>query len=280
MDQELPFVFDREVKLKRSSLVVGWMEDVGRLGSTVIDYIVTKLGAQQFAEVDPNEFFSLGGVVVERDVAQFPEGRLYFHQEKNLVLMKSNAPRSDWYRYLDAVLSLCQQYCGMDEIYTVGGMVSFFTSHYAPRDLIHIVNSQEMKDILAQHDVPTGFDYETPPGQRPTLSTYMLWVAKRRMISGAGLWSTVPFYLMRCGDFEACRKTLQFLDARLGLGIDLADLDVEVAKRNEEIDKLKARVPEIEGSLRKLEDRVTLSQEESERLMRGIEDLFGRGGWG
>jgi proteasome assembly chaperone (PAC2) family protein len=67
LKQELPFVFNREVKLKRSSLVVGWVEDVGRLGPTVIDYLVTKLGAQQFAEVDPNEFFSLGGGVGERE---------------------------------------------------------------------------------------------------------------------------------------------------------------------------------------------------------------------
>jgi len=260
-------------ELQSSSLVVGWSEDAGKLGPKVIDYLNRKLGAKEFGEIEPAAFFPLRGVSVEGDIAQFPESKFYCCQEKNLVTLKSNLPRFEWYKFLNSVLDVAEHYCHTKELYTVGGMVSL-SAHTAPRELLAIANSPEMKKVLSRYDVATDMDYETPPGQRPTLSSFLLWVAKRRNMAGASLWVPVPFYLVATDDPRAWRKTIEFLDKRFGLGIDFRDLDEEAARQNDKIAQLRNRFPQLDDYIRRLESKLTLTEEENEKLVKEIEEFL------
>ena len=260
-------------ELQSSSLVVGWSEDAGKLGPKVIDYLNSKLGAKEFGEIEPAAFFPLRGVSVEGDVAQFPESKFYCCQEKNLVTLKSNLPRFEWYEFLNSVLDVAEHYCHAKELYTVGGMVSL-SAHTAPRELLAIANSPEMKQVLSQHDVARNMDYETPPGQRPTLSSFLLWVAKSRNVAGASLWVPVPFYLVATEDPQAWRKTVEFLDKRFDLEIDFGDLDKEAARQNEKIAQLRNRFPQLDDYIRRLESNLALTEEENEKLVKEIEDFL------
>ena len=118
------------------------------------------------------------------------------------------------------------------EVFTIGGMFSL-ASHTVPREVFAIPNSAEMKQALQHHDVPVNMDYETPPGQRPTMNSFLLWVAKLRSIAGAGLWTSVPFYLAAVDDPQACRKAVELLDERFGWGLDYADLDAGIEAQNQ-----------------------------------------------
>jgi len=255
--------------------VVGWSEDAGKLGTKVIDYLNKKLGGKEFGEIEPEGFFSLGGVSVEDDVAQFPESKFYWCPEKYLVTLKSNRPTSDWHKFLDSVLDVAEHYCHAKELYTIGGMVSP-AAHTSPRELLAVANSPEMRKILSQYDLARDMDYETPPGQRPTLNSFLLWVAKRRNIAAASLWVPIPFYLVAAEDPEAWRKTVEFLDRRFGLGIDFRDLDEDVARQNEKIAELRSRSSEVDSYIRKLESNLGLTQEENEKLVKAVEEFLGR----
>ncbi|MCK4697658.1 MAG: PAC2 family protein, partial [Dehalococcoidia bacterium] len=112
------------------------------------------------------------------------------------------------------------------------------------------------------------------PGQRPTLSSFLLWVAKRRNMAGASLWVPVPFYLVSTEDPQAWRITVEFLDKRFGLGIDFRDLDEEVARQNEKIAQVRIRFPEIDDYIRKLESNLGVTQEENEKLVKEIEEFL------
>ncbi len=59
------FKLFRPPELKNPSLLVSWNEDVSRISTKVTDYLSRKLAYQRFAEVEPAEFFALGGVAVE-----------------------------------------------------------------------------------------------------------------------------------------------------------------------------------------------------------------------
>ncbi len=236
-----------------------------------IEYLIEKLGGKEFGEIEPADFFPLDGVSVENDVAQFPESRFYCCQEKNLVLVKSTPPRSQWYRFLCCILDAAEHYCHTRELYTIGGMVAF-GAHTTPRELLATANSPEMKQVLNQYDLARDTNYETPPGQRPTLNSFLLWVAKRKNIVGANLWVPVPFYLIATEDPQACRKVAEFLDRRLGLGLNFRDLDEEVAKQNERIAGLRSRLPEVDSYIQKLESNLRLTPEESEELAREVEE--------
>lgn len=275
MSEKHAFEIYGEPEIESSSLVVGWSEDAGKLGTKVADYLNKKLGGEEFGEIEPADFFPLGGVSVEDDVAQFPESKFYWCREKHLVILKSNQPGSEWHRFLNSVLDVAEDYCHAKELYTIGGMVSL-AAHTSPRELLAVANSPEMREILSQYDLARGFDYETAPGQRPTLSSFLLWVAKRRKVAAASLWVPIPFYLVAAEDPRAWRKTVEFLDRRFGLGIDLGDLDEDVARQDEKIAELRSRSSEVDSYIRKLESNLGLTEEENEKLVKEVAEFLRR----
>lgn len=273
MDGKHPLRIYRKPEFQNSSLVVGWSEDAGKLGTKVTDYLNKKLGGKEFAEIEPEDFFPLGGVSVEDNVAQFPESKFYFCPKENLVIFEGNPPISEWHKFLSSVLDVAEHCCHTKELYIIGGMVSL-SAHTTPRELIAIVNSLQTKEVLNQYDLVTDMDYETPPGRKPTLNSFLLWIAERRDIAGVSLWTPIPFYLVTIEDPQACRKTLDFLNKRLGLGLDFRDLDEEVTRQNKKIAQVRNQFAELDDYIRKLESNLSLTEQENEKLIKGIEEFL------
>jgi predicted ATP-grasp superfamily ATP-dependent carboligase len=260
---------------QNSSLIVGWSEDAANLGTNVVDYLNKKLGTEELGEIEPMDFFPLGGVSVENDIAQFPESKFYCSYEKNLVILRSNAPRAEWHKFLNSVLDMAEHYCHVKELYTIGGMVSL-SAHTTPREILAVSNLPQIRNALGQYHLDRSMDYETTPGQRPTLSSFLLWVAKNRDIPAVSLWVPIPFYLLATEDVAACRKVIDFFDKRLDLGIDLKELDEAAARQNEKLADIRFSFPDIDGYIKNLESNITLSQEDTEKLAKDIEEYLRR----
>lgn len=273
MSREHPFQIYGQPELQSSSLIVGWNEDAGRLGSKVIDYLKQKLGGKEFGRIEPSDFFPLGGVEVEDNVAQFPDSKFYWCQENNVVVFQSAVPRFEWYKFLNSVLDVAEHYCHVKEIYTVGGMVSL-SAHTVPRELLAVPNSAEMKKVLSQYGLATDMDYQTPPEQRPTLNSFLAWVAKGRNIAVVNLWVTVPCYLVSTEDPQACRKMLEFFRETLSLDIDFREIDEQIVRQNEKLAEVRRLFPEVNRCIRMLESNIGLTQEENEQLAKEIEEFL------
>jgi proteasome assembly chaperone (PAC2) family protein len=256
-------------ELQSSSLVVGWSVDAGKLGRKVTDYLNRKLGGKSFGEIEPTEFFPLGGVAVEDDLVQFPESKFYSCPGKNFVVFRSDPPSYEWYKFLSLILDAAEHYCHTMEIYTIGGMVSL-GSHTTPRELIGTFNSPELKKAFSHYNLSRGLDYETPPIQRPTLNSFLLWAAKRRNIPGVSLWVPIPFYLVAVDDPKARRRVLEFFNQRFNFGIDLSDLDEEIRQQDEKIAEVRNSFPDIDESISRLESNLRLSEEENQKLVQEI----------
>ena len=240
------------------------------------DYLNRKMGNQAFCEIDPSDFFPMEGVAIEEDVIQFPDCTFYAGPRKDVVVLRSKAPRFEWYAFLNLVLDAAEEF-HVREIYAIGGMVSL-AAHTAPRNLLANFNSAGMKEALSGHNLSAPWSYETPPGQRPTLNSYLLWAASRRNMDAAALWVPIPFYLAAEGDPKADLRVLEFFNRRFDLCHDLRDLDEEVRRQNRAISDTRQASAEIDESIRKLENGETLSPEESEKLAAEItKSLSGRG---
>ncbi len=270
MNETQPLRITGEAGFEASALIVGWTEDAANLGSGVIDYLTGRLGAEEFGEIEPEGFFPLGGVAVAGNVARFPESKFYRCAGKGLVIFKSNPPRSEWFRFLNLILDVAEQ-CRAGEVYTVGGMV-YLGAHTFPREMLALANSPQMKARMAGYGLAADIDYETPPGQRPTLNSFLLWAAGRRNIGAASLWVPVPFYLVGARDPLAWQKVIGFLDERFDLGIDLSGIDEEAAAHEARMAGLRSGSASIDSYIRKLEGGLGLTQEESEELVRAVED--------
>ncbi len=269
------FKFSGKHKLEASSLLVAWNQDAGRVGRKVANYLINKLEGQEYGEIDPEGFFSLSGVMVEDDVAQFPESKFFWCQEKDLMILRSDIPGHEWYEFLNLVLDVAEKFCKVKTIYTVGGMITS-GAHTAPRTLSSVSNSSNVKNLLGQHSVSIDMDYETQEHQRPTFSSFLLWVAKNRNIAGASLWVPVPFYLLAVEDPWACKRLLEFFNACLELNIDLADMADEEARQSDKIDQARRQVPELDNYINKLESSLGLTANESEKLVKEIEEWLRR----
>jgi len=260
-------------KFDSSTVVVVWNQDVGRLGPKVADYLTGQLDGQELGEISPEGFFSLSGITVEDDIAQFPESKFYRCQNEDFVIFRSDIPRFDWYGFINLVLDIAEKYFKVKHIYTVGGMV-LPSAHTTPRTLLSVVNSAEMKRMFGLYDVVHDMDYETREDQRPTFSSYLLWAAKMRDIPGACLWVPVPFYLMTVEDPQACKKVLEFFNRHLELNIDFADIDKEVAEQNKKIAQARSQFPELDGYITKLESNLGLTADEGEKLVKEMDELL------
>lgn len=277
MRQGGPVTLYREPGLSRSCLVLGWREDLGGLGLRTTNYLIRKLDAKEFAEIEPDDFFALGGVAVEDNIAQFPDSKFYVCPEHELVVLQSSSPAAEWHRFLDSVLDVAVHHCGTRELYMLGAMVSL-DAHTAPRQLLSVANLAEMKESLSQYDLARDMDYQTAPGQRPTLNSFLLWVAKERHIPGVSLWVPIPFYVAAMGDAGAQKRVLSFLNERLDLEINFSDLDRQIRQQNEQLAGARSRYPQVDDYIGRLENNLTLSDEENGELLKKIEEFLGEEG--
>ena len=242
---------------------------MGALGAGVIDFVNASLKTEQIGEVEAKGFFSLSGVAIEEDVIQFPQSNFYCSEERNLIIFKSDPPVLEQYRFLNSTLDAAE-YFKAKEIYTIGGIVSL-RAHTAPRRISGVVNKEKLKSMLAEYDgLEVNIDYRTPPGERPTPSSFLLWMAKMRNIPTVNLWGEVPFYLGNAFDARAGEHVLDFLNRRLNLNMDLTPLREESEEQSGMIGKLRGQSPEVGKCIEMLERGIMLQPEESERLRREV----------
>lgn len=242
----------------------------------VVDFLNKKLEAEDSGEIEPWPFFNLGGVLIVNDVLWFPESKFYWCQEKNLLIFKSSAPDREYYRFLSTIIDIAQNHYRVNELYTIGGIISA-TSHSNPGKVFATVNRPELKKALLSCGAETGLDYHTPPGGRPTLSSFLLWVAKRREVAGASLWGEVPFYLAATEDPRAGKQMLAVLNKRFDLGMDLGELDRAIEEQNEKIEELKRQNAAISRFIEMLDRGIAISETETEQLAREVTEFLEKG---
>jgi proteasome assembly chaperone (PAC2) family protein len=271
----VPLKYRWRPDLRTASLVIGWSVDVSRVGAKVTDYLITKLRGESFCEIEPASFFPMRGVVIEDDLVQFPDSKFFIVPDKNLVIFKSAQPSFEWYRFLSLILDVTEENCAVKELYNIGSMVSF-TAHTTPRYLMAICSSLDIKNDLTAMSLRSDINYVTPAEQRPTISAYLLWLAKMRSIPGANIMVPIPFYLATLEDLRAQRKVLDFLNQKLVLGCDFSDLDEQIIRQNTMISRVRNKIPEVDTAITKLESNLRLSEDEIQTLLREMESLFGK----
>lgn len=254
-------------------LIITWMPDAGKVGIGVAEYLSRKLGGFEFAEMEPIDFFPLDGVIVQDNVAQFPETKFCFCLQKDLLIVRSDLPRSEWYEFLNTMLDIAEAICKVKEICVIGGMASA-TAHTTPRVLLAVANSSQTKHMIEHYDVVSDMEYETPEGQRPTLNSFLLWIAQRRGIPAVNLWVQVPFYLVAVEDPQAWKKVLDLLNQRFELEMDFTELSDKIMKQHQKIAQARKQNPDLDDWLSRLESNLGLSTIESERLIRKMEELL------
>jgi proteasome assembly chaperone (PAC2) family protein len=259
----------RSPQLESPSLIVSWQtQDVGKLASRVIDFLIEKLGGQPIAEITPLGFFPLGGVRFKDDLVQAPGCTFWACEKRNLLLFKSDEPAFDHDRFLNVALDFAKDHCRVKDVYTLNGAVSY-VAHTHPREILSVFNCVDLKERLREYGLRE-MTWEGPPA----MSSYLLWVAQRRGVPGVSLWPEIPFYLAAGEDPEAIKETLSFLNRRFDLDLNLAAFDAEIIFQHERIARLRKESVEIDRSIRRVEHGDRLDDEGQSKLTKEIYELF------
>jgi proteasome assembly chaperone (PAC2) family protein len=249
-------------------MIVGWKEDAGHLGSIVIEYLSNGINAEAFCEIEPVGFYSLGGVAVSRDVAQFPEAAFYYARRHDLVLYDGNEPGLEQYEHLSAIADFAEHHCRIKELYTVGGTVSAI-AHTAPRRMWAVFSKKGLQEELRGYGLEN-MTWEGPPA----IHSYLLWIAQRRDIPAVSVWSEVPFYIAGEDDLQGAKQTLSFIDKKFALDLDMSALNEQIVDQNARIDRCREEDPNVDRYVRMLESGAPPERDEQIELATKIAECL------
>lgn len=262
------FHFTSQPHLHKPSFLVGWTKDTGAVSPGAMDFLTDLSGADSFCRIEPANFFAVGGVTVEDNIARFPQSTFFSNERSNLVILQSDEPQSHKYEFLNAVLDLAEHYGGAETLYTVNGVASMI-SHTMDRRAFLVSNDVAVQKRLRRF-VSAPMTWQGPPHT----STYLLWLAARRHLPGAGLWFEVPFYLAGQEDFRSIKAAVSLLGRILGWEYDLSEFDRHITAQDEALTQLRQEYPEIDAKLQILEQGERLDTEEQQELMAAVENAL------
>ena len=268
MERDLVKIY-KTPRLESPPLIVSWRtQDIGKLGSEVIDFLEKKLESEEIAEMKPSDFFAFEGVRFRNDLVQVQESKFWGCERNNLLIFESDEPVFQHHHFLSSVLDFAEYHYQVNELYTLSGAVSL-VAHTRPRRILAVFNQPAFQERLRGYGLED-MTWEGPPA----ISSYLLWIAQQKGLPGVSLWPEIPFYLAGREDPQAIKLVLSFLSRRFDFGLDLGGLDREIRNQNERIARLRSEDVEIDKSISRLENGLQLDEEEQLKLTREVYEIL------
>jgi len=238
----------------------GWM-DGGEVSTGTVKYLVNKLDARKFAEIEPEGFYiynfpgSMEMTALFRPHTKIADGLIrsfevptnefFCYEQSNLILFVGKEPNLQWSDFMDCVFSLCSQF-NARMIYFIGSVAGLVPHTREPR-LLCSISDPTLKDAL-QHYGVRFTNYEGPA----SFITCMTANAARYGLSMVSLVATIPAYVQ--GNNPKCIEAVtRRLAGILGLHVEIDDLRHISDEFERRLSDAVQEQPELAGSIGKLE---------------------------
>ena len=260
----------REPRLRDPVMIACW-PGIGNIGLIAVDTLRAMVGAEEFGEIEPYDFFHLKKIVIrdgELKEVEFPATKFHFATAgtKDLIFCigeeqpaeagRAYAEGTMAYQMANLVLDVALEF-GCRRVYTSGAAVA--PIHHTARPKVWAVpNSEDLiAEVRAYDNTVLMSDIEGRGGQGNItgLNGLLLGVAKKRGLEAICVMGEIPVYLQ---GFpipypKASKSVLEVLTATLGIGVEMAGLDAVVERSERELEALYERLPlEIKEQLDRL----------------------------
>lgn len=287
----------KEPQMERPDLFAAW-PGIGNIGIIAVDTLREMVGAEQFAEIEPWDFFYPQSVSIRdgelRDL-KFPGSKFYFKRTgtRDLIFFTGEEQPGEGrkgYEMADLVLDVALRF-GCRRVYTAAAAVA--PIHHTARPRVWAVpNTRELTDEARSYDntlLMSDMEGKGGQGSITGLNGLLLAIAKRRGLEGMCLLGEVPIYISQfpVPYPKASKSILEVLTRNLGITIDLAKLDDLAQELDRNIETFYQRIPpEIRQRIEQLR-HVTyvketepgpISEEDKKRIMHEVEEFFKRRG--
>lgn len=294
----------QEPQLQHPILVASW-PGIGNIGIIAVDTLRGALEAEEFAEIEPWDFFYPKRVLIKKGVLErleFPGSRFYFRKMKeNDVLFfigeeqptdvgKMYAEGRRAYRMANLVLDVAEKF-GCRRVYTSGAAVALIHHTTKPR-VWAVPNSVGLLPEVKECDntvLMSDIEAREGQGNITGLNGLLLGVAKKRGLEAICLMGEIPVYLQRLplSYPRASKAVLEVISRRLGVEVNLDSLDELDRKVQEKIEEFYQQIPlEIRGHLDRLKQVAhaqpaepgPITEEEEKKIMEDVDRFFKKRG--
>ena len=258
-------------ELRRPVLVAafrGWND--GGQGATVgAGYLAKLWGAEQFAEIDPENFYDFQAlrpqVSLEEGLTrklEWPENAFYHASipglDRDAVILLGAEPNLRWRTFTQLVVGLAQE-LGVELVVTLGSLLAD-VPHTRPAPVTAAASDPALMEELGLE--PSR--YEGPTG----IVGVLLDGCRSAGMSSLSLWAAVPHYVSLAPSPRAALALTRRLGELLGVELDLAELEQASKEYSEQVSEAVSADAETASYVEELEHRVDML-EASEDLPSG-----------
>jgi len=239
----------------------GWM-DGGEVSIGTVQCLIEKIGAQEFAEIDPKSFYinsfpgSMEITALFRPHTKITEGLIeslekpantFFYSESNdLILFTGKEPNLNWEEFGECIFSLCAEF-GVKTIYFIGSVAGLVPHTREPR-LFCSVSHPDLKETFQHYGVKFT-NYEGPA----SIITYLTANSHKHDIRMVSFVATIPAYVQ--GNNPKCIEAVtRRLAGMLELDVELGGLTAISDEFERKLSDVVREQPELESNIHKLEE--------------------------
>jgi proteasome assembly chaperone (PAC2) family protein len=252
-----PLIIDQRPSLRQPVLILafaGW-NDAGDAATSAAQFLVSRLNAQKFASLEPEEFYNFAElrprvrlVKGQREIV-WPANEFFYVQDpslvQDLVIGVGIEPHLRWKTYIDAILSLARQsQVGM--VLTLGALLAEVV-YSRP---VRITGSSTDPELTTRLHLSTS-RYEGPTGIVGILND----ACRREGLPAVSLWANVPHYLSNTPNPKAMYALVRRVLGVLDHPIDLHDVESAVRDFESKVAEVIANNPAVASYVRQLEER-------------------------
>jgi proteasome assembly chaperone (PAC2) family protein len=258
-------------ELRRPVLVAafrGW-NDGGQGATLAAGYLAKQWGADQFASIDPEEFYDFQAmrpqVTLEEGMTrklEWPENS-FFHApipgtDRDAVILLGTEPNLRWKTFSRLVLGLVEE-LGIERAVTFGSLLAD-VPHTRPAPVTAAATDETLMEELGLE--PSR--YEGPTG----IVGVLLDSCRNAGITSLSLWAAVPHYVSLAPSPRAALALVRRFGELMQIDIDVSELDQAADEYSEQVSEAVSADADTAAYVEELERRVDMLTEE-ERLPSG-----------
>jgi len=299
--------FYKEPDLKNPVMFCGW-PGIGNIGINAIESLRAVLNAQEFAEIEPWDFFNPRKVSIEKGLLkdlEFPGSKFYSQRIRNhdlIFFIGQEQPAEGRIRYAEGkkayrianlVLDVAEKF-DCKRVYTSGAAVTQIHHTAKPR-VWAVPNRQGLIEEIKKYEntiLMSGIEGKASQGTITGLNGLLLGVAKKRGFEAVCLMGEIPYYLQGAPwpYPKGSKSVLEVLAKILDVKFDLSQLDELAETVDENIEEFleslyeaEAVPPQVKDEIEKLRyvrptEPGPITKEEQNEMMKHLDELFREGG--
>jgi proteasome assembly chaperone (PAC2) family protein len=252
-----PLIWEsRPHKLRAPALLcafTGW-NDAADAASSALRFVGASLGAQRFAQIDPEEFVDFQA---SRPQIRLTEGRtreitwptteIYEvrvpRAPRDLILLQGPEPSMRWRTYARVIVELAEA-LGTQMVVTLGALLAD-VPHSRP---VHITGLASDEALVRRLGL-SGATYEGPTGIVGVLHA----ACQEAGLPSASLWASVPHYVAAAPNPKAALALVRAVEGLVGVSVDAGELESAAVDYERKVSLAVQSDPDVQAFVERLE---------------------------